>query len=70
MIGIFFRAIIIAPICALIMLAVFFGFAAMFICELASRIIYAKSVINEVNWEELKEAFNGLLKAIKEYLLN
>ena len=70
MIRIFFRAIIIAPICVLVMLSVFFGFAAMFVCELASRIVYAKSVINEVNWEELKEAFNGVLKATKEYLLD
>ena len=70
MIGIFFRAIVVVLIYIPLMLVVFFGFATVLVCELASRIVYAKSVINEVNWEELKEAFNGLLKAIKEYLLN
>ena len=69
MIGIFFRAIIITPIYTLVMLAAFFGFAAIFVCELVSRLVYAESVINDVDWEELKETFNGLLKSTKEYLL-
>ena len=69
MIGMFFRAIAVALICIPVMLAAFFGFATIFVCELVSRIVYAESVINEVNWEELKESFDGMLNAIKEYIL-
>ena len=69
MIGIFFRAIAVALICIPVMLAAFFGFATIFVCELVSRIVYAESVINEVDWEDLKESFNGMLKATKEYIL-
>ena len=69
MIGIFFRAIVVALIYTPVMLAVFFGSAAIFVCELVSRIVYAESVINEVDWEDLKESFNGMLKATKEYVL-
>ena len=69
MIGIFFRAIVVVLIYIPVMLAVFFGFVAMFVCELASRIVYAESVINEVDWEDLKESFDGMLNATKEYIL-
>lgn len=69
MIGIFFRAIAAALICIPVMLAVFFGFAAVFVCELVSRIVYAESVINEFDWGDLKESFDGMLNAIKEYIL-
>lgn len=69
MIGIFFRAIAVVLICIPAMLAVFFGFAVIFVCELASRIIYAESVINEFDWGYLKESFDGMLNAAKEYIL-
>ena len=69
MIGIFFRAIVVALIYTPVILAVFFGSAAIFVCELVSRIVYAESVINEVDWEDLKESFNGMLKSTKEYIL-
>lgn len=69
MIGIFFRAIAVALICIPGMLAVFFGFAVVFVCELVSRIVYAESIINEFDWRYLKESFDGMLNAIKEYIL-
>ena len=69
MIGIFFRAIVVALICIPLMLAVFFGFTVVFVCELASRIVYAESVINDFDWGYLKESFDGMLNAIKEYIL-
>lgn len=69
MIGIFFRAIVVVLIYIPVMLAVFFGFAAVFVCELISRIVYAESVINKVDWEDLKESFDGMLNATKEYIL-
>ena len=69
MIGIFFRSIIVALIFIPVMLAVFFGFAVVFVCELASRIIYAESVINEFDWRYLKESFDSMLNATKEYIL-
>ena len=69
MIGIFFRAIAVTLICIPVMLAVFFGFATVFVCELVSRIVYAESVINEFDWRYLKESFDGMLNAIKEYIL-
>ena len=69
MIGIFFRSIIVALICIPAMLAVFFGFTVVFVCELVSRIVYAESVINEFDWGYLKESFDGMLNAIKEYII-
>ena len=60
MIGIFFRAILVVLICIPAMLAVFFGFAVIFVCELASRIIYAESVINEFDWRYRKESCDGM----------
>ena len=69
MIGIFFRTIAVALISIPVTLAVFFGFAAVFVCELVSRIVYAESVINEFDWGYLKESFDGMLNSAKEYIL-
>ena len=69
MIGIFFRAIVVALIFIPVMLAVFFGFATVLVCELVSRIVYAESIINEFDWRYLKESFDGMLNAAKEYIL-
>ena len=69
MIGIFFRSIIVALIFIPVMLVVFFGFTVVFVCELVSRIVYAESVINEFDWGYLKESFDSMLNATKEYIL-
>lgn len=70
MIGIFFRAIVVALLYALLIPTVFFGLATVFVCEIISRIVYAESAVNEVlDLEVVKEAANYLLKATKEYIL-
>ena len=74
MIGIFFRAIVVAFITALISIflipAFIFGLANILVCEIISRIVCAKSVIDEeFDWEEVKELLHELLEDAKLYIL-
>ena len=74
MIGIFFRAIVVAFITALISIflipAFIFGLANIFVCEIISRIVCAKSVIDEeFDWDGVNKILHELLEDAKLYIL-
>ena len=74
MIGIFFRAIVVAFITALISIflipAAIFGLAITLVCEIIARMVYSKTVMDEeFDWEEAKELLHELLEDAKLYIL-
>ena len=69
MIRLFGRCIIVAILAALFTPVVFFGFATVFVCELASRIVYAESVLDYIDVKGLKKHLYELLIGTKEYIL-
>ena len=74
MIGIFFRAIVVAFIIALISIfiipAFIFGLVNILILEIISRMVFAKSVIDEeFDWDGVKKLLHELLEDAKLYIL-
>ena len=74
MIGIFFRAIVVAFITALVSIfiipAFIFGLVNILILEIISRMVFAKSVIDEeFDWDGVKKLLNELLEDAKLYIL-
>ena len=74
MIGIFFRAIVVALITALVSIflipAFIFGLVNILVCEIISRIVFAKSVIDEeFDWDGVKKILHELLEDAKLYIL-
>lgn len=74
MIGIFFRSIVVAFITALILIflipAFIFGLANILVFEIISRIVCAKSVIDEeFDWDGVKKILHELLEDAKLYIL-
>lgn len=74
MIGIFFRAIAVAFITALISIfiipAFIFGLVNIIIFEIISRMVFAKSVIDEeFDWDGVKKLLHELLEDAKLYIL-
>ena len=74
MIGIFFRVIAVAFITALVSIflipAFIFGLANILVCEIISRIVFAKSVIDEeFDWDGVKKILHELLEDAKLYIL-
>lgn len=74
MIGIFFRAIVVVLITALISIfiipAFIFGLVNILILEIISRMVFAKSVIDEeFDWDGVKKLLHELLEDAKLYIL-
>ena len=74
MIGMFFRAIAVALITALVSIflipAFIFGLVNILVCEIISRIVCAKSVIDEeFDWDGVKKILHELLEDAKVYIL-
>ena len=69
MIRAFGRFIIVALIMTLLTPVVFFGYAAIFVCELISRIVYAESALDELDIESVNEAFFKMLNEMKLYII-
>lgn len=74
MIGIFFRAIVVAFIIALVSIfiipAFIFGLVNILILEIISRMVFAKSVIDEeFDWDGVKKLLHELLEDAKLYIL-
>ena len=74
MIGIFFRAIVVAFITALVSIfiipAFIFGLVNILILEIISRMVFAKSVIDEeFDWDGVKKLLHELLEDAKLYIL-
>ena len=74
MIGIFFRAIVVALITALVSIfiipAFIFGLVNILILENISRMVFAKSVIDEeFDWDGVKKLLHELLEDAKLYIL-
>ena len=69
MIRAFGRFIVVALIMALLTPVVFFGYAAIFVSEFISRIIYAESALDEIDVKAINEAFFKMLHAMKLYII-
>ena len=69
MIRAFGRFIVVALIMALLTPVVFFGYAAIFVSELISRIIYAESALDEINVKAINEEFFKMLNEMKLYII-
>ena len=74
MIGIFFRAIVVAFITSLVSIfiipAFIFGLVNILILETISRMVFAKSVIDEeFDWDGVKKLLHELLEDAKLYIL-
>lgn len=69
MIRTFGRCVIVALVMALLIPVVIFGVASIFVCEFISRIVYAESVLDEQDIEEVIEAFCIMLKEMKSYII-
>ena len=74
MIGIFFRSIVVAFITALVSIfiipAFIFGLVNILILEIISRMVFAKSVIDEeFDWDGVKKLLHELLEDAKLYIL-
>ena len=61
--------IVVALIMTLLTPVVFFGYAAIFVSELISRIIYAESALDEIDVKAINEAFFKMLNEMKLYII-
>ena len=69
MIRAFGRFIVVALIMALLTPVVFFGYAAIFVSEFISRIIYAESALDEIDVKAINESLFKMLNEMKLYII-